>query len=88
MTNFFSYLDGLDWTKQRFLGSITDKNSFHSQGAMDYEHVIIIADNNSQYNDNQFHESGRQWPQLKVTFVLQRRVFQHILQTFFPGFHS
>ena len=81
----FYQLDGLDVTKQRFIGSVIDKNAFHSQGGMDYEHVYIIADNNSQYHDNEFHESGRKWPQVKATFVLQRRVFQHILQTFFPG---
>ena len=52
---------------------------------MDYETVILIADPKAEYNDNEFHDTGRKWPQVKTTFVLKRRAFQHILQTFFPA---
>ena len=52
---------------------------------MDYETVILITDKETEYNDNEFHETGRKWPQVKTTFVLKRRAFQHILQTFFPA---
>ena len=82
----FPYLDGLDVTKQSFTGSINTKpRTFHSHGAMDYETVSLLADPKAEYNDNEFHETGRKWPQVKSTFVLKRRAFQHILQTFFPA---
>ena len=82
----FPSLDGLDAKKQSFTGSINTKpKTFHSHGAMDYETVILITDKETEYNDNEFHETGRKWPQVKTTFVLKRRAFQHILQTFFPA---
>ena len=82
----FPSLDGLDATKQSFTGSINTKpRTFHSHGAMDYETVLLIADPKTEYNDNEFHETGRKWPQVKTTFELKRRAFQHILQTFFPA---
>ena len=76
----------MDWTKQKFTGSIRKKvDVFHSQGGMEYEGVLVIADEKFEFHDDQYHDNGQLWPQVKATFVLKRRAFQHILQTFFPA---
>ena len=66
-------LDGLDFTKQKFYGYIRSTNeTFHSYGAMDYENVLLMPDGSNEFHDNEFHETGRKWPQARTIEEVDR----------------
>ncbi|XP_059087039.1 acetylcholine-gated chloride channel subunit acc-3-like isoform X2 [Tigriopus californicus] len=74
--------NGLDYNAQRFIGNISFREPLHlSQGALQFHNIRLEQDAQTSFKSK---ETNRVWPQLQVTFFMERRRVDHILQTFQP----
>jgi len=82
--------------RQTFSGIVAFSDVHYSQGALHYTDFRLKQDDkfsyksivsgpcSSQIQANFTSELGREWPQVRASFLLSRRRVDHVLQTFLP----